>query len=146
MNIEVETTAQKAARLRSEKTKRDEAYAVADEAAQLEGLELEARFTEELGRPGVAFAMVDATGQEEGFIVVKLGSDLAFRKYVDAVSNAEGSVDAAELYAFVGPCVVHPSQEQYAEIVRRKGFLANRAAEALASLHGTRKKKLEGKY
>jgi hypothetical protein len=146
MADDVETTAQKIARMRAEKLKRQETYAAADEAAQLEGLELEDRFTKELGRLGVAFAMVDATEQQEGFIVVKLGSDLAFRAYVDAVTVGEGSPAAADLYAFVGPCVVHPTLEEYAEIVRRKGFIANRAAEALASLHGTRKKKIDGKF
>lgn len=146
MAEDVETTAQKIARMRADKLKRHESYAETDEAAQLEGLELEEKFTKELGRLGVAFAMVDATEQQEGFIVVKLGSDLSFRAYVDAVTVAEGSPPAADLYAFVGPCVVHPTLEQYADIVRRKGFIANRAADALASLHGTRKKKVEGKF
>lgn len=141
-----ETTVQKIARLTAEKAKRAEAYAEADAEAKLAGLELEERFTKELGRAGVAFAMVDATEQEEGFIVVKPGTDLSFRAYIDAVTTAEGAPDAATIHAFVAPCVVHPSPEAFADLSRRKGFLGFRCAEALSSLHGTRKKRLEGKY
>jgi hypothetical protein len=129
------------AKLRQEKAERDRVWQAKKDAAELQGLELEARFSAELGRMGVDFAMVDATDYEEGFIVVKLGEDLLFRKYVDAVASVEGMVDAADLYNFVAPNVVYPDQATYTQIVRRRGFLANRCADALSALHGVRQKK-----
>ncbi len=141
-----ETTEAKRARLRAEKDERDQAAKDAKSAAELEGLELEARFAKELGKLGVDFAMVDASVYGEGFVVVKLGSDLNWRKYVDAVSKSEANPAAEDVFAFTAPAVVHPTAERYAEIVRKRGRLAGRAADALASLHGVAGKVTEGKF
>lgn len=118
------------------------------EAVELEvqGLELEAKYEETLGPIGIAFAMVDATAHGQGFIVLKLGEDLAFRKYLDAAATADGLPDAAEIASFVNPCVVYPDAETYAGIVRSRGFIANRCSEALGALHGIQQKKIAGKF
>lgn len=116
-------------------------------AADVACLELEAKLAAEHGKEGVDFAIVfDPDLGDDGLIAVKLGSDLAFRKYIDAVSTAEGGVDAENLFHFTAAALVHPSVEQYTQIIRRRGFLANRTADALASLHRVRAKKIEGKF
>lgn len=141
-SISEETQAERLARLREEKAKRDRAWSDKQAEAEIRGLELEAKYSAELGRAGVDFAIVDATEHGEGFIVVKLGEDLLFRKYLDVVASTEsGLADPAELHNFVSPSLVYPDQATYASIVRRRGFLANRAADALAALHGIRQKK-----
>lgn len=145
MSNEVESTLEKLARLRSEKSAREAAFAEADAAFELLELELDAKYAQELGRRGVDWAMV-SEAKAGVLVIVKLGTDLAFRKYIDAVHEAEGGVDAADLFAFVSPCIVYPTQQEYAEIVRARGFIANRCADAVASLHLVRQKKVEGKF
>ncbi len=142
-----ETTADKLARLRKEKSDREVAQTETREAAEVECLELESKFSSELGKLGVDFAMVfDPDLGSDGIIVVKLGADLAFRRFVDATVSAEGLAPAAAMYEFVAPAVVHPTQDKYAELVRKRGGLASRACDALASLHRVRGKRIEGKF
>ncbi len=145
--MSAESNAEKLARLRAEKATREAAQTETREAAEIECLELESKFSSELGKLGVDFAMVfDPDLGSDGIIVVKLGSDLAFRRFVDATVSASGLADASAMYEFVAPAVVHPTQEQYAALVRARGGLANRACDALSSLHRIRGKKIEGKF
>lgn len=142
-----ETKEAKRARLRKEQDDAEQAEKDRLEDAEIEGLELEAKFRTELGKKGVDFAIVDASAYGEGFIVVKLGADLAFRKYVDAVHTASpGAPNSADVFAFVAPSVVHPSPDEFAAMVRKRGRLSGRAADALASLHGVAAKVAEGKF
>lgn len=141
-----ENAQQKLARLRDEKRKREEQIAQADEAFELRELELDDEMSQKLGRRGADWALVSdkPTGT---LVVVKRGADLSFRKYVDAIHAAdEKGIPSSDLYDFTAPCVVLPSSQEYAELVRKHGFIANRAAQAVASLHGVREKKLEGKF
>jgi hypothetical protein len=140
-----ESVMEKAGRLRRERAEREAAYAASDAAFELRELELDAKYSAEIGRRGVDWAMV-SEAKANVLVIVKLGSDLAFRAYIDAVTTTEGGVDAADLFAFVAPCVVHPGQQEYAEIVRARGFIANRCADAVSSLHLVRQKKVEGKF
>ncbi len=145
--MSAESNAEKLARLRAEKATREAAQTETREAAEIECLELESKFSSELGKLGVDFAMVfDPDLGSDGIIVVKLGSDLAFRRFVDATVSASGLASSADMYEFVAPAVVHPTQEQYAALVRARGGLANRACDALSSLHRIRGKKIEGKF
>ncbi len=142
-----ETTAEKLARLRAEKATREAAQVEVREVAELAALELESKFSEGGKRLGVDFAMVyDPDLGADGIIVVKLGADLAFRRFVDATVASEGGASAADMYEFVAPAVIHPTVEAYATLVRARGGLANRACDALASLHRIRSKKIEGKF
>ncbi len=142
-----ETKEEKLVRLRGEQDASEQAEKDRQADAEIEGLELEARFRAELGKKGVDFAIVDATTYGDGFIVVKLGSDLAFRKYVDAVHTASpGAPDSADVFAFVAPAVVHPAPAEFAAMVRKRGRLSGRTADALASLHGVASKVAEGKF
>jgi hypothetical protein len=142
-----ETSAEKLKRLRAEKAERELLQVATREASEIAALELESKFAAELGKLGVDFAMVvDPDLGESGIIVVKLGADLAFRRFVDATVAAEGLASAAEMYEFTAPAVVHPTAETYASIVRSYGGLASRTCDALASLHRVRSKKIEGKF
>ncbi len=142
-----ETTAEKLARLRGEKASRDAAQAETREAAEIACLELESKLTAEGGKLGVDFAIVfDPDLGSDGIIAVKLGADLAFRKFIDATVAAEGLASAADQYDFTAPAVIHPTREVYATIVRARSGLAGRAADALCSLHRIRGKKIDGKF
>ncbi len=145
--MSAETSAEKLSRLRSEKAMREAAQVETREAAEIECLELESKFSADGSKLGVDFAMVfDPDLGTDGIIVVKLGSDLAFRRFVDATVSASGLASAADMFEFVGPAVVHPTQERYAELVRSRGGLANRACDALSSLHRVSGKKIAGKF
>ncbi len=141
-----ETVEAKIARKRADKAKREQAQANVRDIAELACLELEEKFSE-TGTLGVDFAIVfDPDLGADGIIVVKLGSDLAFRRFVDATVSAEGLASVTDMHEFVAPAVVHPTQEAYATLVRARGGLANRACDALSSLHRIRGKKIEGKF
>ncbi len=142
-----ETNAEKLARLRAEKAEREAAQVATREAAELASLELESKFSEGGKKLGVDFAMVyDPDLGPDGIIVVKLGADLAFRRFVDASTASETGASITDMYEFVAPAVVHPTVDAYASIVRARSGLANRACEALASLHRIRGKRIEGKF
>lgn len=140
-----ETQAERLARLRAEKAAREATLEDERVAFELRELELDARYTNELGRSGVDWAMVSDV-RLGVIVVVKLGADLAFRRFTDAVATAEGAPDADALFQFTAPCVVYPTQDEYAELVRKRGFVSNRCADAVMSLHAMRQKKIEGKF
>lgn len=147
MSETTETRTEKIARLRADKAERDAAQAATREEAEIACLELEAKFAAEGGKLGVDFAIVfDPDLGPDGIIVVKLGADLAFRKFIDATVAAEGLASAAEQYDFTAPAVVHPTREAYATIVRARSGLGGRTADALCSLHRIRGKKIDGKF
>lgn len=139
-----ETIDEEIARLALEKAALDAAEAEKKKAARLEGLRLEVKYAAELGPINVAFAMVDATKHGEGWIVLKLGSDLARRRFIDAAD--EKKLDAAAFEAYLVPCVVYPSAEEFRKIVRRRGHYEIRCARALSSLYGVSETEVEGKY
>lgn len=143
--VETETSAEKIARLRREKMEREAAFATDREAFELRELELDARFSAELGRRGTDWVMV-SDDRFNAVVVLKRGADLAFRAFCDAATTADGAPAAADLFAFAAPCVVYPSQEEFAELVRARGFISNRCADAVLSLHALRQKKMEGKF
>lgn len=128
------------AELRKAAEKREAERAEARENAELERLELEEKFEKELGPKGQAWALVDASDNGEGFIVVKLGEEVLWKQY-----QASKMTDA-DTYNFVFPSVMHPSRERYTEITTRRPFLANRTANALATLFGVKLRTEEGKF
>ncbi|MDQ2782607.1 MAG: hypothetical protein M3Y26_08770 [Actinomycetota bacterium] len=129
-----------AAELREKKLALDEARAKAREARELEGLELELRFSDELGPRGAAFEMVDSGDLGEGFLVVKLGSEVLLKRFV-----ASKTTTPEDISQFVRPCLVHPAPELFDEIVSRRPALASRAAHALMNLFGLKKEDEAGK-
>jgi len=142
-----ETKAEKRARLLKERADREKAMAELREEAELAELELESKFSKELGKLGVDFAMVvDRDLGPEGIIVLKLGSDTKFRKFVDTTVSSSGSPSAADMAEFVTEAVVHPDPETYAKLARFRSGLVDRACNALTSLHRLKASKIEGKF
>ena len=122
----------KLAAARAAQAARDDAAAAEADAAELELFELVEKFEKELGREGRAFAVVDATDLGEGHIVLRLGEGVLWKTY------AASKMNVVDTDAFVLPCVVHPTKEVYREIVMRRGFIADRCANALATLYGVK--------
>lgn len=117
------------ARARRAAEEREKARLEAAEDRELEVLELEARFTAELGERGSQFEIVPTI---EGAIVVKLGPSVLQKKFNSAKNTSD-----ADVHDFVSPCVVHPSVERYTEIVDRRPGIAWDCALALQKLfHG----------
>ncbi len=142
-----ETSEEKLARLRKEKATREKAMGETRGAAELAELELESKFSADGSKLGVDFAMVvDRDLGPDGIIVVKLGADLAFRRFVDATVAANGSTSAADMFDFTAPAVVHPAPDAYAQLVRKRSGLADRTCNALTSLHRLKSSKIEGKF
>lgn len=122
--------AEKLAAARADKAKREEAKQAERDAAELERLELEDRFEKELGPMGRAFAIVDASELGEGHIVLKLGEDVLWNAFKASKMNV------VDVDTFVMPNVAHPTRDDYRKIVKRRPFIADRCAAALAKLYG----------
>ncbi len=107
---------------------------------ELVQLELEERFEKELnGRKGQAFMIVDASDLGEGFVVVKLGEDVLWTAFMKSKQTA------MDIDIFVTPCVVYPSVDDYRKLTKRRAFLADRCATALATLYGVKADEAAGK-
>jgi hypothetical protein len=128
------------AELRTKKQEIDEERAKAREARELESLELEIRFTGELGPKGAQFEIVDSGELGEGLIVVKLGPEVLLKRFL--ASKTTTPEDVAQ---FVRPCVVHPEPETFDAIASRRPALAARACHALMNLYGLKKEDDAGK-
>ena len=116
---------------RAEKAKREEARQAERNAAELAKLELEEKLEKELGGPlGRAFAIVDVSELGEGHVAVKLGLDVLWNTF------KASKMSVADVDAFVAPCVAHPSVDEYRAIIRRRPYIADRCAAALAKLYG----------
>ena len=128
------------AELRAKKQELDEARAKAREAREIEGLELELRFSEELGARGAHFELIDSGELGEGHIVVKLGPEVLLKRFL-----ATKTTTPEDVAQFVRPCVVHPEPETFDAIVSRRPALAVRASMALLNLYGMKKEEDAGK-
>jgi hypothetical protein len=134
------TLLERLAAKRADAAKREIARQADRDAAELERLELEERFERELrGRKGQAFMIVDASDLGEGHVVVKLGEDVLFTSFTKSKMNV------VDVDAFVTPCVVYPSLDQYRQIVKRRAFIGDRCASALGTLYGVKAAEDAGK-
>lgn len=131
--------AERLAELRKNKAERDQKAREEAAAAELARLELEEKYEKELGPLGRAFVIVDASDLGEGFIAMKLGEDVLWNTF--KASN----MNVVDTEAFVLPCVVHPSKDDYRKIVKRRAFIADRCAGELATLYGVKLKADAGK-
>ncbi len=128
------------AKAREAKAKREAKAQQDREAAELARLELEERLEAQLGGPvGRAFAIVDASEIGEGHIAVKLGEDVLWNAFKASKMNV------VDVDAFVTPCVVHPTVDDFRKIVKRRPFIADRCATALAALYGAEATATAGK-
>lgn len=127
------TVGERLAEKRAAKAKRDAEAEKERDASELERLELEERFEKELnGKRGRAFMIVDASDLGEGCIVLKLGEDVLWNTF------SKSKMNVVDTDAFVVPCVVYPSVDQYRGITKRRAFIADRCASALATLYGVK--------
>lgn len=125
--------------LLAQKAEREKARAAAKAARAVEELELETRFDGELGPRGSQFEIIDSGDLGEGFLVVKLGEEVLWKRFTASKMTSE---DANQL---VRPCIVYPAKEKYDEITARRGALVNRCANALATLYGVQTEVSAGK-
>jgi hypothetical protein len=122
------------AELLERKAQREASRAKERAAADLERLELEDKFEEDIGPIGREFTIVDCSDTGDGFIVLKLGLDVQWNTFLASKMNAQ------DLDTFVVPCLLHPSVDQYRAIVKKRGAIAPRCGTALATLYGVRDK------
>lgn len=138
------SVSERLAKAEQEREERLKKRAATQAMARLEGLELEAKYERELGPIGQEFQIVDVTDLGEGFVVVRRGEEVLWKRYSKLLaSEKETEVDTRD---FVLPCVVSPAKEKYDEIVARRPFVAARCANALGALYGVRRRVEEGKF
>jgi len=134
------TPAQKLAELQKRKAERDAANEAAAVSARIERLELEEKFAEKLGGDvDKAFCIVDVSDLGEGFVVLKLGSDVEFSAFKASKMNV------VDIDTFVAPNIVHPSLDAYRTLAKRRGAFPDRCVMALSGLYGYRAKEDAGK-
>lgn len=110
------------------------------ELAEIEREELIARFERETkGKHGKAFAVVDLTETQDGFVVVTLGEDVVWKTY------QKSKLDEMALDAFIVSNLAHPSKDAYHKIIAERPAYADRVGNALAALYGFRLEALQGK-
>lgn len=139
MSTEEKPLEERMAELRAKKDAIDAAREVARKVRAVEEMELEVRFDGELGSRGTMFELVDSGDLDEGFIVVKLGPEVLWKRFTSSKTTNE------DVHELVRPCVVHPSPAKYDEIVARRPALGVRAANALATLFGVKSETNAGK-
>lgn len=121
------------------KARRESARAEKLEAIEVLVLELEEKFSEELGDRGVHFEIVDLSDLLEEPIVLKLGEPVSWKKFT-ASKMGEGDV-----FDFVSPSVVYPKPDKFTAIVGARPHIGIRCAEALSLLFGVKNKEQAGK-
>ena len=112
---------------------RDEAATAAREAHDFLVLELEDRFSTELGKRGVAFEIANEENSgDAGPIVVKRGEAAAFKAY-----QSKDGASLEDTFAFVSPAVVYPDKPAWNAISMTAPALVYRACAALLQLYGS---------
>ena len=131
------TTAERMADARAVKDRLETSRAEQAKLRALEVLELEVKHEAEIGPRGSQFEIVETI---EGPIVVRLGEGILYTRFTAS------KVSPADIHDFVYPCVVHPAQAVYAELVMRRPDVASRCAHALMTLFGAKHKDDSGKF
>jgi hypothetical protein len=137
-----ETIEQKIARLTKAREERDEAARLAALAHQALCLELDDRFSRELGPRGQAWELVNEDNTNgEGPIVVKLGDPVAHKLW-----QSKPGAAPEDAFRYVEPSVVYPAKDVFTAIVNRRPQLLLRATAAVTALFGFSEGVLRGKY
>jgi hypothetical protein len=132
--------ASKLAQVRAAKEAKAKAEREARELAEIQHFELVEKYSKEFnGKEGCDFAVVDFSGYGDGFVVVKLGSSVAWKAY----SNSE--MTEVDDDVFVCPNLVFPTIDEYRKIVARRPIHAKKVVAALADLYGLDTKSRVGK-
>ncbi len=126
---------------REAKAARLEAKAEADDALELQFLELEEKFEKDLSGPrGSKFEILDLRDLCEGFVVVRLGESVLYKRFKNSKMTDD---DAREL---VLPCVVYPTVDEFKALLLRRDAVLGRVANAAGTLHGLNLKAETGKF
>ncbi len=134
------STGDKLAELRARKAAKEAKLEEERNAAEVLRLELEERFEAETGGPiDRTFTIVDVSDLGEGFVVMRLGDDVIWNTFKASKMNV------VDTDAFVVPCVLYPSKDEYRKLAKRRAFVPERCAGALASLYGVKIKADQGK-
>ena len=114
--------------LRAAKAARDSQKKAEADARELACLELEEKFTKELGPRGTQFEIIDTP---EGPIVVRLGEAVLFKRMRDK----PGEANSEDLQNFVSPCVVHPDKAAFSAMIEKRFGVLMRCSAALITLY-----------
>jgi hypothetical protein len=114
--------------LRANKATRDAKASEEADARELAILELEEKYTSELGKRGRYFEIVETP---EGPIVVKLGEGVLFKRLRDK----KGEPTSDDIQQFVAPCVVHPDKTTFSKMVEGRFGILTRCSDALLCLY-----------
>jgi hypothetical protein len=125
------------AKAREEKAKRDKAIEDARDAAELEVLDLDEKFSKELGPRGIEFEIVTTS---VGPVVLKRGEAVLQNRL------SQSKVTDADVVEYVVPCVVHPTREKFLDMIDKRPLIASRCALALATLFGAKANDDASKY
>ncbi len=113
-----------------------------DDAKEVALLELEEKFSGELGRKGVDFDIIDTV---EGPIVIKRVPMLVLKQWDDAMSAlGKKNPDVHLLYKFTSAGIAHPTKEEYKTMLLGDGSragapdIATNVALALRRIHGSK--------
>jgi hypothetical protein len=136
-----ETMAARRERLLRARAEREEAARSEREAHELVVLELEDRFSSELGKRGSAFELVNEENScGEGPIVVKAGDTVAHKAWM-----AKAGATIEDQFAYAVPWVIYPERELASALFLRRPQLLSRVVIALNQLYGQSHSVLLGK-
>jgi hypothetical protein len=123
---------------REGRAKREDEARQRAEAVELEALELEEKYTAELGPRGVKFDMVT---NDVGVFVVKLGEFVAHKRF-----NSKGDeVSEEDVFALVTPSLIYPPAITALPLLRTHAGIAWDLALAMQRMYRARKETRAGK-
>jgi hypothetical protein len=138
---DVETTEAKRKRLLAEKEKRDDAEIEAAKLREIQELELDEKYSRELGPRGVAF---DILKTSKGPIAVRLGEAVLYKRFrAKYVGEKEPTLE--DIQAFVQPCVLYPERDIFLDLIDKHAMLGSAIANLLADLYVAKEKDTRGK-
>ncbi len=120
---------------RVEQERRDAAAQEAADRAELARFDLRDKFEKETGGTvNKDFVIIDASELGEGHIVLKLGPSVLWKTF------QASKMGLTDMDSFVVPCLLHPTKDEYREIVTRRQLIADTCTTALAGLYGFKAK------
>ena len=156
VNIEIEedapapTLEERLALAQKRKAEREAKADAADQARELERLELEEKYEKELGPVGEKFVIVAAA--HRGSIVLKLGTNVLFKQFESGTEanqkkgfGGPTGITEETCTQFVKPNVVHPSVKEFLSIVDELPGVLYTCTGMLKALYDGDRAKARGK-
>lgn len=103
-------------------------------------LELEVKYTGELGARGAFFEILDLTSLAAGFVVVKRGDSVVHKRFHGSKREDQ------DIEAYVLPNVVYPTTDEFRAIANALPNVLGRAAMAVDRLYGAKNADDAGKF